>query len=72
MTLAEDSIELDQLAAIQPASLALVFGTEGSGIAPATESLADHRVRIPMQAGVDSLNVAAATAVAFYATRPAP
>ncbi len=69
MTLSEDSIELDRLVSMAPERLALVFGTEGSGVTPAMASLADHRVRIPMAAGIDSLNVAAATAVAFYATR---
>ena len=69
MTLSDDSIELDQLVSVQPERLALVFGTEGRGVSPAVASLADHRVRIPMEAGIDSLNVAAATAVTFYATR---
>lgn len=46
---------------------ALVLGTEGAGLGDRALALADHRVRIPMAAGVDSLNVAAAAAVAFYA-----
>ncbi|NBI32202.1 RNA methyltransferase [Enterorhabdus sp. P55] len=53
----------------QPQPLALVFGTEGDGLAEATLSRCDHTVRIPMDHGVDSLNVAAASAVAFYALR---
>ena len=53
----------------QPPPLALVFGTEGDGLAEATLSRCDHTVRIPMDHGVDSLNVAAASAVAFYALR---
>lgn len=52
-----------------PQPLALVFGTEGDGLAEATLSRCDHTVRIPMDHGVDSLNVAAASAVAFYALR---
>jgi tRNA G18 (ribose-2'-O)-methylase SpoU len=69
MTLAQDAVELDELALINPEKLALVFGTEGEGIGPVTAALAKYRVRIPMRPGIDSLNVAAATAVAFYATR---
>lgn len=51
------------------ARLALVLGTEGDGLAPRTITHADVVVRIPMAGGVDSLNVAAAAAVAFWATR---
>ena len=69
MTLSEDAITLDDLVAQQHPRTAFVFGTEGHGVRPATAARADHRVRIPMEAGVDSLNVAAATAVTFYATR---
>jgi tRNA G18 (ribose-2'-O)-methylase SpoU len=69
MTLADDSIELDDLVAEAPERLALVFGTEGRGLTSGATRRLDRRVRIPMMAGVDSLNVAAATAVAFYATR---
>lgn len=69
LTLAEDSITLDELAALHHERLAFVFGTEGAGVHPKTEAQVDHRVLIPMEPGVDSLNVAAATAVTFYATR---
>lgn len=69
MTLGESAITLDELVAEDHEKLALVFGTEGDGIMPATDRLLDRRVTIPMMGGVDSLNVAAATAVAFYATR---
>ena len=48
---------------------ALVFGTEGDGLSPAADARLDARVTIPMMHGVDSLNVAASSAVAFYATR---
>ena len=50
--------------------LALVLGTEGAGVSAATCSV-DLDVMIPMCAGVDSLNVAAASAVAFWELRPA-
>ena len=56
-------LDLDELAADPPYRLALVLGTEGDGLAPAP-SAADLAVRIPMPGGVDSLNVAAASAVA--------
>lgn len=69
MTLAADSITLDDLVAQDPRKLALVFGTEGDGLSSRTSASADLRVRIPMTGGVDSLNVAASSAVAFYATR---
>lgn len=69
MTLGEKAISLDELVAEDHHRLALVFGSEGHGLAPATERLADRRVTIPMSGGVDSLNVAASSAVAFYATR---
>ena len=44
-----------------------MLGTEGDGLAPDTIAACDYTVRIPMSHGVDSLNVAAASAVAFYA-----
>ena len=46
--------------------LAIILGTEGDGLAGATISDCDYTVRIPMSHGVDSLNVAAASAVAFW------
>lgn len=69
LTLADDAITLDELAAMRHERLAFVFGTEGAGVHRKTEQQVDHRVLIPMEPGVDSLNVAAATAVTFYATR---
>jgi tRNA G18 (ribose-2'-O)-methylase SpoU len=51
--------------------VALVLGAEGPGLSDEALALADHRVGIPMAAGVDSLNVATAAAVAFHAARPA-
>ncbi|MFF4081849.1 TrmH family RNA methyltransferase [Streptomyces sp. NPDC001777] len=70
LCLSERAITLDELAARDDEKLALVFGTEGAGLTPGTLAAVDEHVRIPMDAGVDSLNVAAASAVAFYATRP--
>jgi len=69
LALSDDSIGLDALEADPPERLALVLGAEGDGLKPATIAAADLTVRIPMAGGVDSLNVAAAAAVAFWATR---
>ncbi len=68
LTPGPDSISVDELRADSHARLALILGTEGAGISAEAQALTDQRVRIPMAAGVDSLNVAAAAAVAFYAT----
>lgn len=67
--LTELAITLDELVAQRRSKLALIFGTEGHGLNPATIAAADLAVRIPMAGGVDSLNVGSAAAVAFYATR---
>ena len=69
MALSDDAIPLDdpQLKACD--KLALVFGTEGDGLAASTIAACDFTVRIPMQHGVDSLNVAASSAVAFWELR---
>ncbi|MFT4287647.1 TrmH family RNA methyltransferase [Nocardioides sp.] len=72
LTLSADSVSLEELVAHDLPRMALVFGTEGAGVDPRTAAAADLRVKIPMSPGVDSLNVAAATAVAFYATRRPP
>ncbi|QCB93429.1 TrmH family RNA methyltransferase [Cellulomonas shaoxiangyii] len=69
LALADDAITLDELAADPPERLALVLGAEGDGLKPRTVAASDRVVRIPMAGGVDSLNVAAAAAVAFWATR---
>ncbi len=69
MTLGEGAITLDELVAEDYEKLALVFGSEGPGLTRATEQRLDRRVTIPMMGGVDSLNVAAASALALYATR---
>ena len=69
LALSAHAVPLDDFAASLPDRLALVLGAEGDGLAPATVSASDVAVRIPMSGGVDSLNVAAAAAVAFWATR---
>ena len=70
LALAEDSVTLDAYAAAPPPRLALVLGTEGDGLSARTVAGCDTVVRIPMAGGVDSLNVAAAAAVAMWALRP--
>ena len=69
MALTDDSIALDDPILKREPRLALIMGTEGDGLAHEAISAADHVVRIPMQHGVDSLNVAAAAAVAFWELR---
>ncbi|MGJ6981144.1 TrmH family RNA methyltransferase [Aestuariimicrobium soli] len=69
MSLGEGAIALDDLVATDHPRLAMVFGNEGHGITHETDHLVDARVTIPMMGGIDSLNVAASSAVAFYATR---
>lgn len=73
LALKEDSLTLDELGQRVRGSgekLALILGTEGQGLGEATIHHADVTVKIPMSHGVDSLNVAAASAVAFWETRP--
>ncbi|HET8600737.1 MAG TPA: RNA methyltransferase [Segeticoccus sp.] len=70
LALADDAVDLDTLAADPPERLALVLGTEGDGLSRRTIEGADLVVRIPMAGEVDSLNVAAASAVAMWALRP--
>ena len=72
MALSDDSIPLDDPRLKACERIALVFGTEGDGLAASTISRCDYTVRIPMQHGVDSLNVAASSAVAFWELRPHP
>lgn len=69
LALSDDSVSLDALVADPPERLAMVLGTEGDGLSRGAVVAADVVVRIPMAGGVDSLNVAAASAVAFWATR---
>lgn len=69
LALSESAVELDHFAAAAPDRVALILGTEGDGLSPDALSAADTVVTIPMLHGVDSLNVAAASAVALYALR---
>lgn len=66
MALQQNSLRLDDARLTAAAKLAVVLGTEGDGLAPDTIAQCDYTVMIPMTHGVDSLNVAAAAAVAFY------
>jgi tRNA G18 (ribose-2'-O)-methylase SpoU len=72
LALAPGALTLDELAAARHPRLALVLGTEGDGLSRAVLDAVDVRVRIPMAGGVDSLNVAAASAVALWAVRVTP
>lgn len=66
MALRDDSVALDDPALAAEKKLAVILGTEGDGLAGSTLASCDFTVRIPMSNGVDSLNVAAASAVAFW------
>ena len=66
MALRDDSVSIDDPALMAEEKLAIVLGTEGDGLADGTIAQCDYTVRIPMSHGVDSLNVAAASAVAFW------
>ena len=66
MALTDKSIALDDPRLKSEERLAIIMGTEGDGLAARTIDEADYTVRIPMAHGVDSLNVAAAAAVAFW------
>ena len=67
MALKDDSLDISDSRLRAEEKLAIVLGTEGDGLAESTITECDYTVRIPMFHGVDSLNVAAASAVAFYA-----
>ena len=69
LALSDESVSVADPRLKAAPKLALILGTEGDGLAPATIASADYTVRIPMAHGVDSLNVAAASAVAFWETR---
>ena len=69
MALSDDSISVDNPVLKTELKLALVLGTEGDGLAKHTIASCDYTVKIPMQNGVDSLNVASAAALAFWETR---
>ena len=69
LALAENAVSLDTFAIDPPERVALILGTEGDGLSRTALAVADTVVTIPMLHGVDSLNVASASAVALYALR---
>ncbi len=69
LALRDDSLSLDDPRLPREERLALILGTEGDGLSSSTIARCDYTVRIPMRHGVDSLNVAAAGAVAFWQLR---
>lgn len=66
MALCDDSVSIDNPQLLAEEKLAVILGAEGDGLAFSTIADCDYTVRIPMSRGVDSLNVAAASAVAFW------
>lgn len=66
MALREDTLSIRDPRLLAEEKLAIVLGTEGDGLAAGTIADCDYTVKIPMSHGVDSLNVAAASAVAFF------
>ena len=69
MALRHDTVSIDDPRLKAAEKLAVILGTEGTGLTEETIRLSDYTVKIPMFHGVDSLNVAAASAVAFWETR---
>ena len=69
MALSDDSVSIEDPRLLAEERLAIVLGTEGDGLAARTIAACDYTVRIPMAHEVDSLNVAAASAVAFWQLR---
>lgn len=69
MALTDDSVSIDYAPLKEVPKMAIIMGTEGDGLAHEVITAADYVVRIPMAHGVDSLNVAAAAAVAFWELR---
>lgn len=69
MALSDDSVSIDDPALMGQEKLAILLGSEGDGLAQTTIAACDYTVKIPMYHGVDSLNVAAASAVAFWQLR---
>ena len=69
MALSDNSVSIDDSSLLQEPRLAIIMGTEGDGLPQETITNADYVVRIPMSHHVDSLNVAAASAIAFWQLR---
>lgn len=70
LALRDDAVSLDAYAKNRPERVALMMGSEGEGLSADALANADAIVTIPMTGGVDSLNVAAAAAVALWAMKP--
>ena len=66
LALTDDSVGIDNPELMQEEKLAIILGTEGEGLMDRTIEMCDYTVKIPMSHDVDSLNVAAASAVAFW------
>lgn len=66
LALTDDSVSIDDSSLMKEEKLSIILGNEGNGLSPDTISQCDYTVKIPMKNGVDSLNVAAASAVAFW------
>ena len=66
MALSDNSVSIDDKKLMAEEKLAIILGTEGNGLKKETIASCDYTVKIPMSHGVDSLNVAAAGAVAFW------
>ena len=69
LALTDDSVSIDDPQLMSEEKLAVILGTEGDGLMQETIKACDYTVKIPMSHGVDSLNVAAASAVAFWQLR---
>ena len=69
MALSDNAVSIDHPALMAEEKLAIILGTEGDGLAASTIAECDYTVKIPMAEGIDSLNVAAASAVAFWQLR---
>ena len=69
MALSDKTISIDDPDLNTEEKLAILLGNEGNGLLPETISKSDYVVKIPMPDGIDSLNVAAASAVAFWELR---
>ena len=72
LALTDDSVSVDDPRLKETEKLAMILGTEGDGLSQTTIAACDFTVKIPMSHGVDSLNVAAASAVAFWELRVRP
>ena len=69
MALSDNAVSIEDENLMAAERLAIILGTEGDGLSPKTIADCDYTVCIPMSHGVDSLNVAAASAVAFWQLR---